>query len=218
MVTEHERARGFEYATIAYSRPDIWYGAPVPTPPLAERTVYVAGLVGNGFWDFFYLGTRAVMVTLLDTLALLRSGALVLNTTWPNGARGFAPRGLTKVPLRSSVGMCLECLLMANARDVHGFGMACLNPESVHERFKLLRRAPDCNSCQGALTAFPTTRVSAAGHTRNPCAPILRGAEPTVRPERFPMKCERHAATIINFEGSAHNRVADGPWLRDVIR
>ena len=72
MIKRREEAGGFQYATVAYTRPDIFFLAPVPPPPLLPRTVYVAGALGDSFYDYFALGTREVIFALLDSLTHLR--------------------------------------------------------------------------------------------------------------------------------------------------
>ena len=72
------------YTTMAYTRPDIYYSRPIPTPAqMSPEAVYTNAVINNAMSDVMMLGPFRKVMTFLQTLRFLTTGKIV------PGAYGF---------------------------------------------------------------------------------------------------------------------------------
>ena len=128
LVSNYAKAKGVSYNYMAYSRPDVYYVHPIPSPiHFAMRSdrdmLYSAGTTNNAISDFMIVGPYHQVMTFLATFRFLQEGSIL------PGPHGFMAKAMKVPSTKENSGSSLENLVSTNLRLLHGFNVNCLNPE-----------------------------------------------------------------------------------------
>ena len=145
---------------MAYTRPDIYYSRPIPSPSqLMPEALYTNAVINNAMSDVMMLGPFRKVMTFLQTLRFLTTGKIV------PGAYGFEAKQMRTPATKTNSGGCLECLVSANLRLVHDFSIRCLNPEQP----RYPGFCPEYQSQGPVKLTFPHARVRPNGQPAGSC-------------------------------------------------
>jgi len=161
MVHGHAQKHNITYTTMAYTRPDIYYTKPISTPSeMVADALYTNAITPNAMSDVLMVGAYKKVMTFLQTFRFLLQGKLV------PGKYGFEARPMPFPATKSNTGGCLECLVSANVRLLHGIQVMCLNQWHPN------RDLPSCSEYQiGNPTpiVFPHARIRPSGQPSTSC-------------------------------------------------